>query len=117
VPQWKIVKLELAPGGDYPKGSPAMAFLLRVPLDRAGMIDECALVAQPKGAFARRFWLNEPDRSGVVRHDEGGWALQFPGGERNARLDHVPMMPEAVLELAQADGTRLRFRVVSIEAD
>jgi hypothetical protein len=94
-----------------------MAFLLRVPLDPAGMIDERVLAAQPKGAFARRFWLNEPDRSGLVHRESDGWAFEFPGGERNAHFDNVPVVPEAVLELTQVDGARLRFRVVSIDQD
>ncbi|HVV99364.1 MAG TPA: hypothetical protein VHB77_03425, partial [Planctomycetaceae bacterium] len=76
--QWRIVKLELAPTGDYPKGSPAMAFPLRVPLNKAGLIDQDVLAAEPKGAFVRRFWLNEPDRSGIVRHCEAGWSFEFP---------------------------------------
>lgn len=117
MPQWKIVKLELAPTSDYPKGSPAMAFLLRVPLTQAGMIDESALAAEPRSAFVRRFWLNEPDCSGVVRPNSRGWIFDFPAGERNAHLGRTPIVPNAVLELTQMDGAQLQFRVVSIDMD
>lgn len=115
--QWRIVKLELAPTEDYPKGSPAMAFLLRIPLNDAGMIDRYALIAEPKNAFVRRFWLNEPDRSGVLRPIDTGWSFEFSDGERHARLEDVPITPDAMVKLTQADGTPVIFRVVSIAPD
>ena len=114
--KWYLVKLELGPTEEFPKGSPARAFLLRVPLTRDGSIDEPARAASPRGAFVRRFWENEPDRSGAVLRNSAGWNLTFPGdpAERPHHLNEAHIRPGAVVELTDPVGAALPFRVVSI---
>jgi hypothetical protein len=45
MPTWNLVRLELAGTSEYPEGSASRAYMLRVPLDDAGLIDEAALAA------------------------------------------------------------------------
>lgn len=114
--KWYLVKLELGPTGEFPKGSPARAFLLRVPLARDGSIDEPARAAAPRGAFVRRFWDNEPDRSGAVLRNACGWNFAFPGedAERHFHLEDGAIRPGGSVDLTAPDGARLPFKVVSI---
>ena len=113
---WYLVKLELGRTKEFPNGSPARALLLRLPLTRDGSVDEAARAAAPRGAFVRRFWENEPDRSGTVLRNSAGWNLVFSGepGDLNHHLGEDPIRPGAVIELTDAKGRALPFRVVSI---
>jgi hypothetical protein len=114
--KWYLVKLELGPTGEFPNGSPARAFLLRLPLMRDGSIDEPARAAAPRGAFVRRFWDNEPDRSGTVLRNAVGWNFMFAGepAASHHHLGDVPLHPGSMVELTGPDGAALPFRVVSI---
>ena len=64
MPKWNVVRLELARTPDFPEGSASRAYMLRVPLDRQGLIDEASLLSRPAMATVRRFWPNEPDQTG-----------------------------------------------------
>jgi hypothetical protein len=114
--KWYLVKLELGPTDEFPKGSPARAFLLRLPLVRDGTVDAAACAAAPRDAFARRFWENEPDRSGAVSRNSKGWNLAFPEDVSGAHyhLGDGAMRPGEMLDLTAPDGTLVPFRVVSI---
>jgi hypothetical protein len=114
--KWYLVKLELGATAEFPRGSPAGAFLLRVPLARDGSIDEPARAAAPRSAFVRRFWDNEADLSGAVARNSSGWILRFPGDapDRHYHLGEGAIRPGGAVELTNPEGTRLPFRVVSI---
>src|SRR3546814_9545672 len=47
-------------------GSSGRAYLLRLPLSSSGEIDNSELAANPKAAFVRRYWPDQPDRSGAI---------------------------------------------------
>jgi hypothetical protein len=113
---WYLVKLELGRTEELPNGSAARALLLRLPLARDGSVDEAARAAAPRGAFVRRFWENEPDRSGTVLRTSAGWNLVFPGESTGAHhhLGEAPIRPGAVLEVKDPEGKTLPFRVVSL---
>ena len=119
MPQWYLVKLELAPTGNFPNGSPACAFLLRLPVKKDGSIDEAARARQPGSAFARRFWQNEADRSGSVVPNSAGWFLAFPDGKDSFRyhVDDLKIRPGETVELTAPDGQKLPFRIVSLRPD
>jgi hypothetical protein len=114
--KWYLVKIELGSTEEFPKGSPARAFLLRLPLARDGSIDEVARAAEPRGAIARRFWDNEPDRSGAVLRNSSGWNFAFQGEapDRHYHLDDAPIRPGGTIQLTVPEGVALPFRVVSI---
>ncbi len=114
--KWYLVKLELGATDEFPKGSLARAFLLRLPLARDGSIDEPARAASPSAAFVRRFWDNEPDRSGAVLRNSNGWNFAFPDEppDGHYHLDDGAIRPGGSVDLTAPDGTRLPFRVASI---
>lgn len=114
---WKTIRLELAQTDEHPSGSAGRAYLIRLPLDAAGAVDQCALDERPAQATVRRFWPSEPDQCGRVERGETGWVLRCDGGrspDRVALLESDVLEPGRKVTITQPDGTRLPFRVASI---
>ena len=116
---WKSIRLELARTSEFPEGSASRAYLLRLPLDEDGLIDERALASSPALATVHRFWPNEPDRSGYVIRTALGWAMSYePGEEDDETVFHLETHPIRLGEyitLTEPDGSRLPFRVASLK--
>ena len=119
--EWNIVRLELARTPEFPEGSASRAYMLRVPLDAAGLIDEAELAKRPAMATVRRFWPNEADQIGYLLHNRRGWSFSYEIGEDDdEKLYHLEAHPLRVGEyvtLTEPDGTRLPFRVVRRQLD
>ena len=114
---WKTIRLELGSTADHPAGSAGRAYLIRLPLDAAGAIDEAALVSKPAQATVRRFWPSQADRTGHVERADGGWLLRCNGGanvETVSLLEPDPLILGEQVMITEADGARLPFRVASI---
>ena len=116
---WKSIRLELARTREFPEGSASRAYLLRLPLNPDGLIDECALVRSPALATVHRYWPNEPDMSGYVIRTPNGWAVSYePGEEDDETVFHLETHPIRIGEyitLTEPDGRRLPFRVASLK--
>ena len=116
---WTSIRLELARTPDYPEGSASRAYLLRLPLDENGLIDEPALRTSPARATVHRFWPNEPDLSGYVIRTPRGWALSYEIGEDDDEavfhLESHPIRIGEYLTLTEPDGQRLPFRVADLK--
>ena len=113
--QWKKIRLELARTRDFPAGSVSRGFLISLPLDRDGHIDDEALSIKPHRATVRRYWSNEAEESGNVIPLAGGWALRCNGGPDRMLLlgGHSIRLGEQVSVL-DGDGAVLPFTVASI---
>lgn len=115
---WKSIRLELARTSDFPEGSASRAFLLHLPLDEGGLIDERSLGNAPAKATVRRFWPNERDQAGYVVRTPRGWALSYrPGDEDDEIVFHLETHPIRIGEyvtLSEPDGHQLPFRVASL---
>jgi len=121
MPQWNVIRLEMARTPEFPEGSASRAYMLRVPLDLRGLIDDAALARRPAMATVRRFWPNEPDQSGYLVRQGNGWAFSSePGDEDDENFFHLDSHPlrlgECVM-LTERNGQRLPFKVVSSQAD
>ena len=116
---WKSIRLELARTRDFPEGSASRAYLLRLPLDERGLIDEQALYSAPALATVHRYWPNQRDRSGYMIRTPKGWAMSYePGEEDDETVFHLETHPIRVGEyitLTEPDGSRLPFRVASLK--
>lgn len=121
MPQWKLVRLELARTPEYPAGSASRAYMLRLPLRDDGLIDEAAMAASPAMASVRRFWPNEPDQRGYLIRKGPGWAFSYAVGEDDDEdvyhLDSHPIRLGEYVTLTEPDGRSLPFRVVRAEPD
>jgi hypothetical protein len=117
---WKSIRLELARTKEFPQGSPSRAYLLHLPLDEAGLIDERTLGRSPARATVHRFWPNERDMAGYVIRTPRGWALSYrPGEDDDEAVFHLETHPIRLGEyvtLMESDGRQFPFRVASLRA-
>ena len=116
--QWKQIRLELARTKDFPMGSASRAYLVQLPVNDDGMIDEEGLKATPQRARIRRHWPNEPDMSGYVIRTPKGWAFSYRVGEEDDEniyhLENHAMRLGEYITLTEPNGARLPYRVVSL---
>jgi len=112
---WKTVRLELARTRDFPNGSAGRAYLLRLPINEQGLLDEEKYAEHPEHATVRRYWPNEPDRNGYLIRKRDGWTFSFDTDE-NDDEPRLQIGSKAIrlgesITIKEADGTRLPFRV------
>lgn len=114
---WKTIRLELARTPEFPEGSSAHAYVLRLPLEASGRIDPAHIHDQGERPVVRRFWPNEPDKTGAVIRKGRGWAFSYaPGDDDDEAIFHLEnhmIFPGQYLTITEADETRLPFKVVS----
>lgn len=119
--KWNLVRLELARTAEFPAGSASRAYMLRVPLNAAGCIDEEALAKRPAMATVRRFWPNEADQTGQLIRNGGGWVFSYAIGEDDDEqvyhLEDHPLRAGEYVTLTEPDGERYPFRVVRSQPD
>lgn len=115
---WKTIRLELARTKEFPEGSASRAYLLRLPLDEDGIIDEASRSRRPAWATVRRFWPNERDLAGYVIRTPKGWAFSYRKGDEDDEilfhLETHPIREGEYVTLTEPDGRRLPFRVTTI---
>ena len=115
---WQSVRLELDRTQDFPSGSAVRAYLLRLPVDAEGRIDEAAMSRAPERATMRRFWPNEPDCSGYVRC-VGDRCLCVTAGDDCAcsvvsEFERGAITEGGLVIFTDRDGTRWPFRVAKM---
>ena len=115
---WKIIRLELASSGEFPRGSVGRSYLIRLPLTQSGAIDDAQLGLEPGQATVRRFWASEPDRTGQFMRDPTGYTIRDESGGRGlTRL--VQFVDGAIhlgdhVRMTEPDGSELSFRVAAV---
>ncbi len=117
--KWHIIKLELARTDEFPTGSPSRSYLIRLPLDDNGVIDEFARKADPGRATVRRFWPKEADQTGYVLRAKNGWVFSYAIGEDDDEsifhLENHHIRQDEYLTLTEPDGSQHTYRVVKTE--
>jgi len=108
---WKTIRLELARTADFPRGSVARSYVLRLPLQRDGTIDEAALSLHPELATVRRFWPNEPDRRGYVTYTPQGWGFAAAPNAPPHPVPREPIRRGAVMMLTEPGGNVMPYEV------
>lgn len=81
--EWTLVRLELARCPEFPEGSRAHVYLLRLPLTRDGVIEAAAFEREPQLATVHRVWPGEADLSGYLVRKPGGWAFSYALGDED----------------------------------
>lgn len=117
--RWKTIRLELARSPRFPNGSASRAYLLHLPLEDDGLVNEEAVRRSPALATVRRHWPNERDRAGYVIRKKNGWAFSYAIGEEDDEelfhLESHPLLPGQYATITEPDGDRLPYRVVVSE--
>ena len=91
--------------------SAGRAYLLRLPLDECGLIDEGQVIKYPERATVRRHWPNEPDRNGYLVRKPDGWAFSYDENACATRLEARPLRIGECVTITEIDGARLPFLV------
>ena len=114
---WKIIRLELARTPEFPHGSPAHAYVLRLLIDDNGVLEKRILQHPDEDPVVRRFWPGEVERKGVVIPKGRGWVFSYAPGEADDEalfhLENHPVQVGQYLTITEADGEELPFKVVS----
>lgn len=117
---WNIVRLDLARTPGHPEGSRDHCYLLRLPLNAAGFVDQRRLRAQPEEATVLRSWPDEPERAGHLAHVRDRWIISYgPGEEDDETVFHLethPFRPGEYVTITGPEGRPLSFRVWSCQS-
>lgn len=110
---WKSIRLELGPTGQFPAGSVSRAYLLRLPLDDEDRIDARAFDLDPRRATVRRHWSTDADARGHIVRDGHDWHMLCNGESRGLQFDARPVRLGGEVSVVE-DGIALPFRIASI---
>ena len=115
---WNNIRLELARAREFPRGSPHRCYLLFLPLQATGCIDEALVLASPKRATVRRFWPSQADLRGNVIKTPNGWAFCYESREEGVEqlfdFDTHPIRVGECFAVTEPDRERLPFRVTNV---
>lgn len=115
----KWIRLELARTPEFPSGSPERGYEFLAPLTADGHIDMKAWNSVKDKCAVTRFWDDEPQKTGKLRHTGGGWRFDYdPSDDRDDepffKLDRHALVEGAYVTITESDGEQLPFRVVEI---
>lgn len=118
---WFLVRLDLARTPECPEGSARHGYLLRVPLDDEGVIDEPAVAERPDRTSVCRYAPDEPDEVGYVLRTGRGWSFSYALGEADDEpvfhLESHPLRVGNYVTVTEPDGQRLPFKVAEVRLD
>ena len=114
----RTVRLELARCHEFPDGSAAHGYELKLPLTRAGKLDRDAWLKHRQDSAFRRFWGDEEEH-GQLRHRHHGWMLSFtPDAEDDEvifRADDHRFAAGEYLSIKERDGVTRTFRIAGVK--
>ena len=113
------IRLELARTPEYPSGSPEHGYEFVVPLSDDDHIDAEAWKQLKDRCEVVRFWGNEPEERGMLRHVGHGWRFDYRAGDDEDdelffKLERHSLRPGAYVSVTEHDGEQRPFRVVSV---
>ena len=117
---WSRVRLELARSHEFPEGSARHGYVLVLPLDANGRLDDELYRKAPELCTLHRFWEGEGDAVGrLIRRGPRRWAFAYHGERDDDEpvphlSDHVFAVGE-YLAVREANRTEHVLRVVSVE--
>lgn len=117
---WMRMRFELARSNEFPEGSNRHGYEIILPLDGEGKIDRAAYRKAPELCTVRRFWRDEDDRVGAVRHvGHDRWLFAFHDG--TFEDETVPHLAAHVFRegeyvtVREAEGAEHAFRIIIVE--
>lgn len=117
---WTGIRLELARTAEHPEGSSRHVYLLHLPLDAEGLIDETLLRGNTARAVVHRHWGDDHPRNGYVVPTSDGWAISYERGESDNEpffhLERHRLRPGDYLTITDTNGESLPMRVASAVA-
>jgi hypothetical protein len=113
------IRLALARSPEFPDGSSSHGYEFTVPLSRDGHIDPSAWKTLKDKCRVVRFWGDEPEENGRLRHVGQGWRFDYDAkddadDEPFFKLDKHPLEPGAYVSITEHDGVQRPFRVLIV---
>jgi hypothetical protein len=114
------IRLELGRVPEFPEGSSRHGYEFVAPLTKDGHIDAEGWRAAKAKCTVVRFWGDELEETGLLRHLGHSWRFDYPGrtlsdDESFFRLDQHRIEAGGYLSVTEHDGVRRPFKIVSIE--
>jgi hypothetical protein len=104
-PVWSRVRLELARSHEFPEGSTRHGYVLVLPLDADGKIDEELYRKAPELCTLHRFWEGEGDAVGrLVRRGPRRWVFAYHADREDD--EPVPHLSEHVFRIGEYFAVR-----------
>ena len=114
------IRLELARDPEFPEGSAHHGYEFVAPLGGDAHIDAEAWKECRRDCRVRRFWADEDDEIGHLRHRRGGWAFHYDvAGDRETdesgfKFDSHAFREGEYVSIYEQDGRLRTFKVVSV---
>ena len=109
------IMLELAHSREFPNGSPACSYELRLPLTRDHRLDCFESQRSRHRHVIHRFWPTE-ERRGELKFDHRSWFFAFENGKATdtAVLGRTQFIAGEWLPITESDGHTRYFRVAQV---
>jgi hypothetical protein len=114
------IRLELGRVPEFPEGSGRHGYEFLAPLTSTGHIDVEGWRAAKGKCTVVRFWGDDPEERGLLRHLGHSWRFDYPGrsvsdDEPFFKLDEHKIECGGYVSVTEHDGVRRPFKIVSIE--
>ena len=114
------IRLELARDPEFPEGSAHHGYEFVAPLRGDAHIDPQAWKACRRDCRVRRFWAEEDDEIGHLRHRNGSWVFHYDiegdpeVDDSGFKFDSHVFREGEYVSILEQDGKLRTFKVVSV---
>jgi hypothetical protein len=113
------IRLEMARTPEFPQGSAEHGYEFHAPLTRDGHIDAQEWKTWKDACQVIRYWGDEPEQHGLLRHVGRGWRFDYDASDEEDdepffKLDRHALLPGNYVSVTEHDGVQRPFRVVSV---
>ena len=115
----KRVRMELARSPGFPDGSARHGYEFVAPINEDGQLDASAWRENRKACTVRRFWADEPQEEGLLRHSKKHWYFDYDDEEDADdeplfKLDRHQIVEGEYLSVTEQDGKLYAFKIKSV---
>lgn len=112
--------MNAARSDEFPEGSDKHGYDFVVPLDAEMRLDPAAWKNHSEDCVVHRYWENEEDQRGHLRHIGKGWVFDYDKGDTDDnepffKLDRHVVKVGEYLSVTEQDGETRTFRVVAAQ--
>lgn len=112
------IRLELARTPEFPEGSSLHGYEFVAPLSKDDHIDAEEWRAHKDSCEVVRFWGDEPEQTGKLRHVGQGWRFDYEEGDADDepffKLDRHALRMGNYVTVTEPGGEQMPFRIVAI---
>ncbi len=115
----KRIRLELARSPGFPEGSHRHGYEFVAPVTPDGKIDPDEWRRTKEHCVVLRFWGDEEEQKGRLRHVGHGWKFDYDEEETSDdepffKLDRHRIEPGGYVSVTEQDGVQRAFKIVQV---